>query len=430
MAKVCYNWIWFDFCQTNTKVRSFPTKKQNWPLLGSKHRAFRLTSLVLAFALGLFLVFSHGFVSFVSATAPNPSPNIKDLEKWRKTLNEYRSGVKQQRQKLQNLEDAARGRLGGLKQNVQMTAAQVEQAELTLQQAGQVLKQLETNLTTANQKYQQRLGVTVARLRFLQRQRPANTLSMLLASQDLGQFVSRRRQLQRIYQADQKLLIGLKTDSDRLQAQKQQVQVQTVQITALRQQLLRQKSDYEVQARVQEQLVNKLSGDRQAMTDAEDQLQRDSQNITLLIQQRISYLPRATRPGGTVIYGTGRLSYPSQAPISSSFGWRMHPILGYRRFHSGTDFGAGMGSPIRAANAGRVIFAGRQGGYGNTVIIDHGEGITTLYGHASELYVKEGDQVAKGQAIAAVGSTGLSTGPHLHFEVRLNGEPQNPMNYL
>jgi murein DD-endopeptidase MepM/ murein hydrolase activator NlpD len=408
-------------------VKSVQNKNLNFPCLSFKRRAFRLTSFVLAFGLGLCLVCGHGFVL---ATGPNPSPNIKDLEKWRKTLNEYRSGVKQQRQKLQNLEDAARGRLGGLKQNVEMTTAQVEQAELTLQQAGQVLKQLETNLTIADQKYQQRLGVTVARLRFLQRQRPANTLSMLLASQDLGQFVSRRRQLQRIYQADQKLLVGLKIDSDRLQAQKQQVQVQSAQISELRQQLLRQKSDYEAQARVQEQLVNKLSGDRQAMTDAEDQLQRDSQNITLLIQQRISYLPRATRPEGTIIYGTGRLSYPSRAPMTSSFGWRMHPILGYRRFHSGTDFGAGIGSPIRAANAGRVIFAGRQGGYGNTVIIDHGGGITTLYGHASELYVKEGDQVEKGQAIGAVGSTGLSTGPHLHFEVRLNGEPQDPMNYL
>ncbi len=397
------------------------------PRLGYRSRNWRLLSVVLAFGLGLLLVFGHGLIS--TATQP-PSPSVKDLEKWRKTVNEYRSGVKQQRQKLQNLEEAARGRLGGLQQNVQMTAAQVEQAELTLQQAGQVLKQLETNLSSANQKYQQRLGVTVARLRFLQRQRPANTLSMLLASQDLGQFLSRRRQLQRVYQADQKLLVGLKADSDRLQAQKQQVQVQSAQISALRQQLLRQKADYESQARVQQQLVNKLSSDRQAMTDAEDQLQRDSQNITLLIQQRISYLPRATRPEGTIIYGTGRLSYPSQAPITSSFGWRMHPILGYRRFHSGTDFGAGSGSPIRTAGDGRVIFAGWQGGYGNTVIIDHGGGITTLYGHASELYVQEGQQVEKGQAIAAVGSTGLSTGPHLHFEVRVNGEPENPMNYL
>lgn len=89
-----------------------------------------------------------------------------------------------------------------------------------------------------------------------------------------------------------------------------------------------------------------------------------------------------------------------------------------------------MGSPIQAAETGIVLFAGWYGGYGNAVILDHGGGITTLYGHASRLYVGEGETVKKGDAIAAIGTTGLSTGPHLHFEVRQDGEPVNPMNYL
>ena len=121
------------------------------------------------------------------------------------------------------------------------------------------------------------------------------------------------------------------------------------------------------------------------------------------------------------LYGTGRMSQPSYGPITSNFGWRQHPILGTGRFHSGTDFGAEHGSPINAADSGTVYFCGLvNGGYGNAVIIDHGNGLTTLYGHASELYVVEGQGVQQGQAIAAVGSTGLSTGPHLHFEVRKN----------
>ena len=89
-----------------------------------------------------------------------------------------------------------------------------------------------------------------------------------------------------------------------------------------------------------------------------------------------------------------------------------------------------MGTTIRAADSGRVIFAGWYGGYGRAVVIDHGGGITTLYGHASRLYVSEGQSVQQGQSIAAVGSTGLSTGPHLHFEVRRNGNPINPMGFL
>jgi murein DD-endopeptidase MepM/ murein hydrolase activator NlpD len=122
--------------------------------------------------------------------------------------------------------------------------------------------------------------------------------------------------------------------------------------------------------------------------------------------------------------------FPSLGEITSVFGWRTHPILGYERFHAGLDIGADYGTLIHAADSGTVILAGWYGGYGNTVIIDHGGGITSLYAHASELYVHEGQTLQRGQAIAAVGSSGLSTGPHLHFEVRENGEPTDPMNYL
>jgi murein DD-endopeptidase MepM/ murein hydrolase activator NlpD len=108
----------------------------------------------------------------------------------------------------------------------------------------------------------------------------------------------------------------------------------------------------------------------------------------------------------------------------------MHPILGYEKFHGGMDFGAEEGSMIRAAYTGTVIMADWYGGYGNTVILDHGNGITTLYGHTEGVYVTEGQVVEKGEPIALVGSTGLSTGPHLHFEVRQDGEPTDPVAYL
>jgi murein DD-endopeptidase MepM/ murein hydrolase activator NlpD len=104
--------------------------------------------------------------------------------------------------------------------------------------------------------------------------------------------------------------------------------------------------------------------------------------------------------------------------------------LGYDRFHSGIDYAADYNVPIKAAESGKVIFAGVNGGYGNCVIIDHGGGISTLYAHCNKLLVKVGDIVVQGQQIALVGSTGLSTGPHLHFEVRVNGETTDPLNWL
>ncbi|NES84806.1 MAG: M23 family metallopeptidase, partial [Moorea sp. SIO2B7] len=167
--------------------------------------------------------------------------------------------------------------------------------------------------------------------------------------------------------------------------------------------------------------------DRQALEAAQNQLAKDSDSIGILIRQRVRAQNRRTRRSRR---GSGKLIYPHNGRISSYFGWRKHPILKSKRLHSGLDFAGNYGSTIRAADNGIVIFAGWYGGYGNTIVIDHGKGLTTLYGHAKKLYVKERTRVKKGKAIAAVGSSGLSTGPHLHFEVRQNGKPVNPMKYF
>ncbi len=127
---------------------------------------------------------------------------------------------------------------------------------------------------------------------------------------------------------------------------------------------------------------------------------------------------------------SGAMIWPITGPITSEFGWRNHPIFGGQRFHSGIDIGGDYGLPIHAAQSGIVSHAGWIGGYGNTVMIDHGGGIVTLYGHNESLAVDVGQYVNQGDVIAYCGSTGNSTGPHCHFEVRLDGEPVSPFNYL
>jgi septal ring factor EnvC (AmiA/AmiB activator) len=127
---------------------------------------------------------------------------------------------------------------------------------------------------------------------------------------------------------------------------------------------------------------------------------------------------------------SGHFIWPAQGPVVSPFGMRWHPILGGYRMHTGIDIGASYGAPIVASDDGVVLFTGWYGGYGNTVIVDHGSGLTTLYAHCSAILVTQGQNVARGQAIARVGATGYATGPHLHFEIRVNGVPINPMTRL
>jgi murein DD-endopeptidase MepM/ murein hydrolase activator NlpD len=129
--------------------------------------------------------------------------------------------------------------------------------------------------------------------------------------------------------------------------------------------------------------------------------------------------------------GTGQFIYPvGRVPISSPFGYRTDPISGQQEFHAGVDFAASCGTPIHAADSGVIFSAGPNGGYGNATIINHGAGLATLYGHQSSIAVSVGQVVEQGQVIGYVGSTGYSTGCHLHFEVRVNGTPVNPMGYL
>jgi murein DD-endopeptidase MepM/ murein hydrolase activator NlpD len=194
----------------------------------------------------------------------------------------------------------------------------------------------------------------------------------------------------------------------------------------------------EAQARLEEGLRSKI-GDYQARAD---QLQAAEDELTAVINQHLAEEAAAqARAAGEVATASvpmpkltassaGGFIMPTDGEVSSSFGYRRHPILGTVRLHAGTDFGAGYGSPIWAAKDGEVIFAGWNGGYGNCVIIAHEGGLSTLYGHQSDIAVSVGQEVSQGEIIGYVGSTGQSTGPHLHFEVRVGGQPEDPMLFL
>jgi murein DD-endopeptidase MepM/ murein hydrolase activator NlpD len=383
----------------------------------------RQTILKAVLGLSLFLVISSTSLVHALPLPLAQAGSVESLQQQRQQIEQERDDLQRERDRLQNLEQSAQDRLGGLQNNIRATAAQIQQNEAKIRTATENLKKLQAELAIAEKGFQDKQLGTVARLRFLQRQQGGQGWAVLLQSNNLNEFLDRRRQLKLVYQADRKILADLQAQFNDLNQRKRTIERQKNDIALLTQQLLAQKTQFEAQAKIQQDLIARLRQDRNALEEAEAQLERDSATIAVMIRQRLS-IP------GPVIQGTGQFIYPLVGIVTSNFGWRVHPILGYRRFHAGVDFGASHGSTIQAADAGVVIFSGWYGGYGNAVVISHGGSLTTLYAHASELYVSQGQTVQQGQAIAAVGSTGFSTGPHLHFEVRQNGEPVNPLGFL
>lgn len=175
------------------------------------------------------------------------------------------------------------------------------------------------------------------------------------------------------------------------------------------------------------QVLQSLRAKQGELEDDLKQFEEDEREITA----QIAAYTRSRRHYGRELPAfTGRFIRPVNAPITSGFGMRYHPILHIVRMHTGVDFGAPIGTPIHAAADGDVIATTVMRGYGHVVILDHGGGISTVYAHTSAVYCSPGQHVRQGQVIAAVGNSGLSTGPHLHFEVRVNGRPVNPLGRL
>ena len=176
------------------------------------------------------------------------------------------------------------------------------------------------------------------------------------------------------------------------------------------------------QLAVVEDLVAGVQLQIQAYQEEKESFQNDAAALAREIAYRKVLLQRALRPGS--------MSWPTDGLVTSGFGWRTHPILNRRIFHNGLDLGSPTGTPIRAGAEGRVILAQSWSGFGNTVVIQHGGDVTTIYGHMSRFNTSVGRSVNEGQVIGYVGCSGLCTGPHLHFEVRESGAPVDPLKYL
>lgn len=161
-----------------------------------------------------------------------------------------------------------------------------------------------------------------------------------------------------------------------------------------------------------------------------DQLEADSQRIQALLSAPTAPTTPGTPTTGPAPDAGGQFMWPVAGALTSPFGYRVHPIFGDTRLHSGIDIGAPYGAPVVAAGDGQATYVGAMSGYGNVVVIDHGGGLATTYNHLSGFSVSSGQSVSRGSQVGSVGCTGYCTGPHLHFEVRVNGTPVDPLPYL
>ena len=435
--------------------------------------SWRAAAVACAMALAVWLWLSLPAVAQTTPEIEALKEQQQQLDRQRQQLEQQRDQAEQQRDRLRQQQGQAEETRDRRDRDWQAARQRLERNRDRINAAVERLRDIERDLAVAEQTYDHSRQAAIARLRFLQRQSPQWGLAVLLQSESPNQLLDRRQQLERVYEADRQQLVALDAATSGLEIQRMRLRDRQRDLAAIARDLNVEESQLQVAAIAQSAIAAELAEQRQQAESEEARLAKDSATMAALIQakakqqtrletaerarlarleqerrarlqrERQERLARQRSRGGDRTgssdyggnkhagpIGSGELAFPVFAPRTSGFGWRIHPILGRGRFHSGLDFGAPHGSTIRAAHGGRVIVAGWFGGYGKTVTIDRGDGLSTLYGHASELYVSEGDVVAAGQAIAAVGSTGLSTGPHLHFEVRRNGNPVDPSSFL
>lgn len=306
--------------------------------------------------------------------------------------------------------------LDSTRQDLGETRDRLDDAKADLRRITDQLKRAERRL------YERRSALT-HRLTDAYKHPSPTYLAAIVTSQDAWSAMTRTKMVQQIVENDVRLVTEIRSLRAHIAQRHREQRVVVARVNTLQRRLSAREAEEKQLATLQYAQLDEIKADRASYERALDELIAESNRIASRIQAL-----QAT-PAGRKRYARafrGGFIHPVNGPVTSGFGMRFHPILKKTKLHTGVDFGCRTGTPVKAAASGTVIMAGWMGAYGNAVVIDHGGGVSTLYGHNSRLACHAGQDVKQGQVIAYSGSTGWSTGPHCHFEVRRNGVPVNP----
>ena len=375
----------------------------------------KLTHVALAAVLAMLPLFvSWGFAS--------------QADDKRAELNEVQS----QMQKMQDRKERARQKAEAASESLEeiqtsLNQLQVQARDLQGKRDALQAKINDNQIKLAQKKaeVEKRKKIYSKRLREIYINGQINYLDVLLGAKDFGDFSSRMYLLHKIISSDIEMLTQLQKAEAEVKARQEQLDAQMKDIKTTQAELEAKRARAKKLKEQRSYMLYKAQEEEQQSQSEYERLLAISENITAMLRNMESGGSSSSGGGGT-----GRFIWPCHGTITSYFGWRTHPVFGTTKYHSGMDIGVDYGTPILAADSGTVIYSGWLGGYGYAVMIDHGSGLVTLYGHNQALNVYEGQYVTKGTCIAYAGSTGYSTGPHCHFEVRLHGEVTEPLNYL
>ncbi len=354
----------------------------------------------------------------------------KELENNLSDLQKIKEDLESQKENLTNYVVQLDRNLAEIEQNIAELKAKIaaKEEEIVLTEA---------ELQAALEKEENQKESMIARIRLMYEKDDSYLLEMLLQAQSFGDFLNRADYIEKIMAYDHQKWEEFKENSQLIALCKEELE--------LEKELLDQaKANVETEQRNLEALIEQktqdilsyesdISNKEQAIKEYEAEIAQQNAEIEALEAAIAAEKKKLLESNQTVLsYDGGVFKFPlaSYTRISDDYGYRIHPILNVEQFHNGVDFAAPKGTAIYAAYDGVVVAASYSASMGNYVMIDHGDGLYTIYMHASALYVQKDETVARGDTIAAVGSTGRSTGNHLHFGVRKNGAYVSPWNYL